>query len=340
LIHLSKKESELGSVRRVKKVLAGILKHGLDNLFSLGNQRLLLVADDRPSHFLLETVGFICINHKLLVDFTAANGLIGFLPVQSFFNPSALFDDLQFDPINLNPEEEINLRPIKGCQFIHRAYRSSSSKIDWWKVYPESYSSFVNQPLTPSTHRYPMNQFVTNIVLSIEAEKGRWIGQVDDLIWIIKAINHKLVSDERMDIAFYVDGWTFSDFAKSNDIKSHPIVEKLEAVRQDLIAATAYPHIYACYDLLFSAKATFLSTCNLYITHHGTSSLLPSKILSIPTITIGTSKQLHKKHTVSEDNWYPHEATLDSTTADDPFMNQRYTVDASRLLDLIVSLIA
>ena len=239
-----------------------------------------------------------------------------------------------------NSEEEINLRPIKGCQFIHRPYRSSFSAIDWWKVYPECYSSFVNQPLIPPTHRYPTNQFAINIVLSIEAEKGRWIGQVDDLIWIIKTISSKLVSDEGMKVAFYVDGWTLSDFAKSNDIKSHPIVEKLEAVRQALIAATACPHIYACYDLLFSAKTTFLSKCNLYITHHGTSSLLPSKILSIPTITIGTSKQLRVKHTVGEDNWYPLEATLASTTADDSHIKQRYTVDASRLLDLIVSLIA
>ncbi|MFM7440876.1 MAG: hypothetical protein ACKO2V_20140, partial [Snowella sp.] len=207
------------------------------------------------------------------MGFTVANGLIGFLPSQSLFNPSALFDDLLFEPIKFSSEDNINLRPINGCQFIHRSYRSSQCGIDWWSLYPECFSSYVNNLSIHPLLSFPSNQFAINIVLSIEAEKGRWIGQVDDIIWIIKSISSKLVSGEKIPIAFYIDGWTFSDFATPNDIKSHSITVKLDELRQSLIAATVYPHIYACYDLLFCNKTTFLSKCNLYITHHGTSAL-------------------------------------------------------------------
>jgi len=224
-----------------------------------------IIGDDRPTHFLTQTIPFLSSNS----DFISGRTNI-VLEDYCFLNPGALCPNIVYQCI---PFSTLGRKTINDSLLYIRLYKLQPPCNNLDLAYLlSSRSCHCEEP---------------GIIISLDIEKSRFLNQLAFYKYLLSQLDAYLSSRNKHAI-LYIDGWTvpFTEKLSDNDQK---IIDRLDSLVSSL-TSPAYKSLtfQSIYHLAIQNKyKPGIQKC--YIGPKGTASLLPSLFLGIPCFTFGTS---------------------------------------------------
>jgi len=275
------------------------LKHNcINKLFSENPQkRVLIIADDRPSHFIRQAIGGVYLLREYLSNFTNKNGQIFYLEDKCLVNPRVAFGESVKNDISAKYEEDVYLSGVGDSMLIHRIYRSSIESVEWMRYYLNELNLKTENSISSTKTKSLC------LLVSLEVEKSRWLNQQEQVSLLIKRIN-LLSIRYKLKLVIYVDCWTFSDFATDAEINQSNVVKRADSI-VEAIQEHSGCKLHRIYTKRFTDKVIEIAGIDIAITPHGTAALIPCKILKKPTITFGSKAQLKHTEDLDMNCWFP-----------------------------------
>lgn len=236
--------------------------------FNDESKRLFVIADERPTHFFRQTLGYIDVNINKIIPFIENGG--GFLIIKDrcFIDPVKIFSEIKNSDFAYVSDKTASLNISKDVKYSRKFYRTSDESLCW-----------LNRILAKKSNDRIDNSIIFHLCLDVE--KNRFLNQIDVFRGVFDFLNI-FASLKNKDIKIFVDGWSIKDFGVSGRDKE--IFEKIDHCFNEINKGFNFDY-EEIYSLDFVKKINKISMSNFSICTHGTAALIPSKILKKPTIT-------------------------------------------------------
>jgi hypothetical protein len=235
------------------------------------DQRVLLVGDERPTHFLRQTMGFLELESERIRRFIERGGQVRLLPRMCFVDPLAVFPELR-GGVRLTTHGTLDgLQGIaNGMRIMHRAFRGEQQSVEWARRWVAGF----NQPDRNAPQAF-------RVLVSLDVEKDRFVNQREALRWAIRFLD-RLARRAGKPLEIMWDGWTIGpDAPLPRDLD---IMDDIDALAADLVEGMALSTISG-YRMTIPEKLVEMRHCTLALSPQGTAALLPCRILRLPTVT-------------------------------------------------------
>ena len=294
---------------------------GYDDLFgnmTAAGPRFLVISDERPTHFVQETLGFLAKNVDVfIIPFLKSGGRLAIARDRCLVDPVGLFPGLGAGDILYSDTSSLICNLTHGASFFHNVYRATDGSSD-------SQAAFdLLRADIGDADNWSGPCFQAHIVL--DTEKSRFLNQISCLKRTVAQMAAACdTAGVSLRIAF--DGWTPSCFAPSDrDRAMHDAVSR---VAQDIMDGSA-TEFEVISDRPFASKARILSPFDISLSSHGTGALLPCKILRIPTVTYGVPDAMWRDYEVDEryNHKLPSDLIVEQAHAGILFHRRRFEID-------------
>lgn len=297
-----------------------------DDLFSAPSQkdrRALVIADERPTHFLRQTMGFLDLYIDThIVPFLRLGGELFVVRDRCFVDPTDIYPQLNCGTIVYLNDAVAALRNVPGLRLMRRVYRGETQSLTW-----------ANKILVGAQ----VNDSILKVLIAVDAEKSRFLNQSACLSQVISYLHRKAVDSGRK-LSISWDGWTVTPFGLGSLDK-----QMISRVEDTISSIEIDPTITSelLFDLPVKEKINKISSCNIAITPHGTAALIPSRIVKIPTITYHVAESMLIKDDVDVDTYYPvegHYIEEASGFENFPPHRRKFSVDPAGIISSIAKL--
>jgi hypothetical protein len=246
----------------------------LRRAITTGLRRAYVIGDERPSHFIRQSLAYLDQQEAAVRKFGRRGGLLVAVTDWCAMDPFAVIPSLaSLDRLSLRSERLTDTLLQAGLDG-HRVYRVNFHHDTGWlrtRLLPGAPS----QPAPAAKDRF-------RVMLSVDAERQRFVNQVEAfrfvLHWLGEACQHsKLILD------LVWDGWTVPGEPSARDREVMGRIEDVIArVIEDLpVSLGEQLRIFSLSSL---AKVPEIARCDLALTTRGTGALICSGLLRRPTI--------------------------------------------------------
>lgn len=280
----------------LRSLLATLYRRGVayEDVFSPpppGAGRALVIGDERPTHFLRQSMGFLEARHDEVLSFLKSGGELWVVRDQAFVDPADIFPDLRAGKIVYTTVAEAFAAFDWGPRFMHRVYRHTIDSMSWAR------GGFLGErPREENAASRPLRLFV-----SIDAEKSRFLNQVECLSAVLARF-----AEAYGDFEVVWDGWTLKPSAI--DARDREMLGRIRETVALIEKPAALKAETAAYETPLGEKLAQIAACDLAICPHGTAALLPSRGYSIPTVTYHVRACMQGLLEVDKKAFFPVEA--------------------------------
>lgn len=236
--------------------------------FNADSKRLFVIADERPTHFFRQTLGYIDINIDKIIPFIENGGGVLIIKDRCFIDPVKIFSEIKNSDFAYVSDKAASLSISKDVKYSRKFYRTTDESLNW-----------LNRIVAKKSNDEVDNFLIFHLCLDVE--KNRFLNQIEvfrevfDFLKVFSTLKNK-------EIKIFVDGWSIKDFGISG--KDKEIFEKIDHCFNEINKDFNFKY-EEIYSLDFVKKINKISISNFSICTHGTAALIPSKILKKPTIT-------------------------------------------------------
>ncbi|SHK34888.1 hypothetical protein SAMN02745194_04747 [Roseomonas rosea] len=237
-------------------------------------QRVFVVGDNRPGHFMRQTLAYLDAEETKLLAFGRAGGLLVRVPDWCAMDPCAVFPSLASVEGLVIPSPGLTDALLAHGYDAHRVYR--------FTIYPDS--SWLRRRLAPLIDA--AGQGVAGrrfrVMISLDAERERVINAVEVFRFVLRKLGEACDADgSALEVVW--DGWTVSGAPSARD---QEVIGRIEALMAAITAEL--PVTLAAQHRIFGRsaleKVPVLAACDLAITTQGTGAMVASWLLQRPTI--------------------------------------------------------
>ncbi len=306
-------------------VLADILHRALPwrdwlrRAMTTGLRRAYVIGDNRPSHFIRESLAYLDAEEEALLGFARKGGLLVQVTDWCAMDPYTVLPTLApLDRLAIRSEALTETLLLAGYD-AHRVHRTG--------IHPNS--DWLRRRLAPRIESAAGagagRRF--RLAISLDAERERVVNAVEIFRFVLRKLGEACAEDgAALEVVW--DGWTVSGEASARD---REIIGRIKA----MIAAITrdLPVTLAVQKRVFGraalAKLPELASCDLVITTQGTGGVVASWLLRRPTIVYHVARvasnmaDLDPSTVISVD-----QRAVDEVSPDDPRAggHQRFTL--------------
>lgn len=291
MVHLTAyEEHRAGILQPLVALLLGSWR-GVEDWIAAADRSILkrsfVIADNRPAHFLTQTLGFVDSCWPVVERFQADENLVAVARDWCFVDPVKVFPALRKGPLLSARSDQLTQLCLDMRLSMQRVARVNAFKsVEWVKrVAPNTGEASADRPFTAW--------------IAIDAEKERFLNQVPALAALID-----MLGQGGRPLKIIWDGWTAIEGQWSE--KDQRIVDRIDAITAEIAALASTPFEQdRIYGRTFEYKLSRTAHCDLALATHGTASIMPSIIRKVPTITYHVPKMLALTGYAEDETWFP-----------------------------------
>ncbi len=250
-------------------------------------KRSFVIADNRPAHFLTQTLGFVDSCWPTVERFQADGNVVAVARDWCFVDPVKVFPELRKGALLSARADQLPQLCLDLRMSMQRVARVNAFKsVNWVKrVAPDTRGEEGVRPFA--------------VWIAIDAEKERFLNQVPAIAALID-----MLAGEGRPLKIIWDGWTAIEGQWSE--KDQRIVDRIDAITAQIAAQAGSPFEQdRIYGRTFEYKLGRTAQCDLALATHGTASIMPSIIRNVPTVTYHVPKVMALTGYAEEGNWFP-----------------------------------
>ncbi|MBP0494348.1 hypothetical protein [Roseomonas indoligenes] len=239
-----------------------------------GLRRAFLIGDNRPSHYIRQTLAYLDEEEGAILGFAEKGGMIAVAPDLCAMDPFAVFPSLApLDRLSVHSERLTEAVLVAGLD-AHRVYRFNRPQNGAWLR--RRLQAFIEA--APAT---PPGRF--RVMISLDAERQRVVNAVEAFRYVLGRLGSACAASGR-ELEVVWDGWTVSGPPTAHDREVMGRIEGLiAAITEGLeVPLAAQFRIFGASAL---EKVPVLAGCGLAVTTRGAGAMISSWLLRRPTIT-------------------------------------------------------
>ena len=244
-----------------------------------GLRRAFLIGDNRPGHFMRQTLAYIDTEEEAILGFAAKGGLMVAASDLCAMDPFALFPSLApLDRLSLRSERMPDTLLAMGLD-AHRVYR--------FNIHPDA--AWLRRRLAPvieAAVATPVEGRRYRVMISLDAERERVVNAVEVFRFALRKLGEACAEEGAvLDVVW--DGWTVPGEPSARDREVMGRIEAMiAAINEGLPSdgALALGEQRRIFDRSALEKVPDLARCDLAITTLGTGAMIVSWLLQRPTI--------------------------------------------------------
>ncbi|WP_454918614.1 hypothetical protein [Xanthobacter sediminis] len=257
-------------------------------------RRAIVIGDNRPTHFIRQSLGFIdWALEAHILPFLSSGGEIWIVRDQCFVDPTSIFPQLHRGQITYLDDSNANLQYGRGIRQMRRIYRVEPQFTDL---------NFAASMTKEGGGFYSGEESKFYCLISLDIEKSRFINQESCISEIIKYLMD-LSTSRNKQLSIIWDGWTLKRFGLP-DRKDKDVIQRLKSTIQNMDLPRDMEQEFI-FDKTFDEKLRCAAKANLAITTHGTAALIPCRLLKIPTITYHVSAIMERREEIEPTSFFP-----------------------------------
>lgn len=253
-----------------------------------GLTRVFVIGDNRPGHFIKQSLAYLDIQEASLIAFAERGGLLAVVPDWCAIDPFAVIPALRkLDRLEIR-SSRLTQTFVLGGYDAHRVYRLNTHREGSW----------LRRRLGVGPAR-PARDGRFKVMLSIDAERERIINQADAFAFVLKTLSDACEADgSSLEVVW--DGWTVPEQPNERDLAVQARIEgMIGAILEKLdIRIARQARIF---DRSALAKIPELEDCDLVLVTQGTGAVIPCWLLRRPTITYHAAAMINDRSCLEDD---------------------------------------
>ena len=241
-----------------------------------GLRRAYVLADNRPSHFVRQSLAYLDSQEEAIVEFARKGGLLVVSPDLCAMDPLALFPALvSLDRLEVAGDRLTETLLEVGLD-AHRVYR--------FNIYHDA--AWLRRRLAPTieaaTRERAQEGRSFTVMISLDAERERVVNDVEAFRFVLRKLGEACgPAGFALDVIW--DGWTVSGNPGERD---REVISRIETMIAQITDGLEAPlgRERRIFDRSSLAKVSELVGCDLAITTQGTGAQVVSWLLQRPTI--------------------------------------------------------
>ncbi|MCR0981444.1 hypothetical protein [Roseomonas populi] len=283
-----------------------------------GLRRAFLIGDNRPSHYLRQSLAYLDEQEAAILGFGEKGGMLLVAPDLCAMDPFAVFPTLaSLDRLSVGSDRLTDTVLLSGLD-AHRVYRFGG--------YPDAaWLSVRLAPLIEGVPPGPSGRF--RVMISLDAERQRVVNAVEAFRYVLRRLGAACAA-AGLELEVVWDGWTLSGPPTPKDKE---VMGRIEAMAAAITEGLEVPlaEQMRIFGRSAAGKVPVLARCDLALTTRGTGAMITSWLLRRPTITFhhpraGASWDYLDRSTVTDVD----PRAIGEPPADDPLAarHQRFTL--------------
>jgi hypothetical protein len=238
-------------------------------------RRTFLIGDNRPSHFMRQSLAYLDVEEAAIRDFAAKGGLLLTVPDWCAMDPVAVFPSLAaLERISVTSEGLTETILLSGLD-AHRVYRMNIHPDAGWLRRRLALVIDSATAMGEGGRRF-------RVMISLDAERERVVNAVEIFRFTLRRLAEACATDGSvLDVVW--DGWTVPGPPSARDLE---VMGRIEAMIAAITEGPALPlgGQRRIFDRSSLDKVPYLAGCDLAITTQGTGAMIASWLLRRPTI--------------------------------------------------------
>jgi hypothetical protein len=254
-------------------------------------RRAFVIGDVRPGHFVRESLAYIDAAEAELRGFIDRGGLIVTIREWCAMDPLAAFPMLaQGDVLTLGAAQASGTLLDFGID-AHRVHRFKAREDGGWLRSRLARLGRLPEPASSSAARF-------RVLISIDAEKRRILNQVEAFRFVLRRLGAACAA-RGMALEVVWDGWTVR--GTPND-KDRQVMARIEATIAAILEEAPVPasRQFRIFGRSSDDKVGAVAECDLVLVTQGTGAVVPSWLLSRPTIVYHVARAVAVRSDVCE----------------------------------------
>jgi hypothetical protein len=237
-------------------------------------RRAYLIGDNRPGHFIRQSLAYLDAQEAEIHAFSAAGGLLLPVPDWCAMDPFTLIPGLAPLERREVPSEALTLTVLQDGHDAHRVYRFDIHRDPSWLR-----RRFAALAPVDDVPALPGRRF--RVLISIDAESGRFLNQEEAFRFVLRQLVQACARDGRiLDVAW--DGWTVPGVPSPRDLE---ILERIEAVVGRITKGlSGLGEQLRLFGRSAQEKVPAVAECDLAFVTQGTGAVIPCWLLKRPTV--------------------------------------------------------
>jgi hypothetical protein len=262
----------------------------IDRSLNGGLRKTYLIGDNRPGHFIKESLAFLHREEETLLNpYLDARGHITIVPDWCVIDPIKLFPRIEETDRLFVHSDRVTMMLLEGGWNVHRVYRMTIFPQATWLRERVSRLDLAGAPKPPGKR--------FKLAFVVDAEKGRMVNQTEMFRFVIQTIGEACrKTGEELEVVW--DGWTAGERPNAHDLKMMgKIEEHIAAITQDIGVDFTQTRVFGRTAL---GKIPFLKDADLVLAVQGTGAVVPCWLLGRATISYHVAEILKDRSCLDE----------------------------------------
>ena len=247
-------------------------------------RRAYVIGDNRPGHFVRESLAYLDAYEAEIGAFAAKGGLLLPVPQWCFMDPFTLIPSLAPLERREVAAEALTMTVLLDGYDAHRVYRFGIHPDAAWLRRRFAAMPAPVQPLeeAPAPGRF-------RVLISLDAERGRVANQEEAFRFVLRRLGAACAAQGRaLEVAW--DGWTLSALPSERD---QEVLARIETAIAGITAGLDVPLVRQIRIFSRSAqeKVPVVDGCDLAFVTRGSGAVVPCWLLQRPTVVYQVASQ-------------------------------------------------